>query len=124
MRAVYLWGWNFLKEFIDKVQQNPTKIKLEPVTGEENTYNYSMVGTVTTDGTPLNRATMMAIQGFEAKTTKLSSDKKSIIQTNSNGDVLTITFNADGTVTQTLVGEKTITLKTSFSNGEIKEVLS
>lgn len=75
-------------------------------------------------GTMINRAAMMAIQGFVAAETVFNSDG-SITETNSLGQTLTTVFNADGSVTETLSGEKTISLKTTFnSDGSISEVLS
>lgn len=76
------------------------------------------------NGTPLNRENMMALQGFQAKTTVFNSDG-SITETNSKGDILTTTFNADGSITETFVGEKTITKTTTFNaDGSISEVIS
>ena len=75
-------------------------------------------------GTDINRAALMAIQGFQAKTTKINADG-SITETNSDGHTLTTTFNADGSITETFVGEKTITKTTSFeSDGNIMEVVA
>ena len=76
------------------------------------------------NGTPINRENLMAIQGFQAKTTKFNADG-SITETNSDGHTLTTTFNADGSITETFVGEKTITKTTSFeSDGNISEVVA
>lgn len=75
-------------------------------------------------GTPINRAALMAIQGFQAKTTTFN-DGGSITETNSEGHTLTTTFNNDGSITETFVGEKTITKTTSFNDdGSISEVIS
>lgn len=75
-------------------------------------------------GTPLNRANLMAVQGFEAMTTKFNSDG-SITETNANDETLTITFNNDGSITETFVGERTITKTTTFnSDGSISEVIA
>lgn len=76
-----------------------------------------------TAGTPLNRATMMAIQGFIASTTEIKTDG-SVVQTNANGETLTTVLNPDGSVTETFVGEKTI-VKTTKRLGEriIEEVI-
>ena len=76
------------------------------------------------EGTPINRANMMAIQGFIGCTIEYG-DNGEIIETNANGEVLTTIKNADGSYTQTLVGEKTITKTTTFNkNGTITEVIS
>lgn len=75
-------------------------------------------------GTPLNRANLMAIQGFVAKTTAFNADG-SIVETSANNEKLTTTFNSNGTITETLVGSKTITKTTTFNvNGSITEVIS
>ena len=80
--------------------------------------------TSTQSGTPINRANLMAIQGFEAKTTVFNADG-SITETNNKGETLTTTFNSDGSITETLVGEKTLTKTTSFGDdGSISEVIS
>lgn len=94
-----MWGGNLkLKDFIDETAEKA--------------------------GTDINRAALMAIQGFQAKTTKFNADG-SITETNSDGHTLTTTFNADGSITETFVGEKTITKTTSFeSDGNISEVIS
>ena len=80
--------------------------------------------TSTQSGTPINRANLMAIQGFEAKTTVFNADG-SITETNNKGEKLTTTFNLDGSITETLKGSKTITKTTKFeTNGSISEVIS
>ena len=80
--------------------------------------------TTTQSGTPINRANLMAIQGFVANTTVFNADG-SITETNGKGEKLTTTFNTDGSITEKFVGSKTITKKTSFnSNGNISEVIS
>lgn len=76
------------------------------------------------NGTPINRELLMAIQGFEAKTTTFNDDG-SITETNGLGHKKTTKFNADGSITETFVGEKTITKTTTFnSDGSIAEVIS
>lgn len=75
-------------------------------------------------GTPINRKNLMAIQGFITQNTTLNADG-SIVQVNSDGQRLTTTFNDDGSITETFVGEKTITKTTSFGlDGGITEVIS
>ena len=75
-------------------------------------------------GTPLNRANMMALQGFIPLTTVFGDDG-TITETNSKGQTLTTVFNADGSITETFVGEKTIAKTTYFdNNGTIREVIS
>lgn len=80
----------------------------------------------TTDrsGTPLNRATMMAIQGFIGSNVAYNPDG-SITETNSKGEILKTKRNEDGSYIQTFVGEKTIIKTTTFgSNRTITEVIS
>lgn len=80
--------------------------------------------TTSVSGTPINRANLMAIQGFIAKTTVFNADG-SIVETNGKGEKLTTKFNANGTITQTFVGTKTITKTTTFNaDGSISEVIS
>lgn len=75
-------------------------------------------------GTPINRANLMAMQGFIATNTVFNSDG-SITETNSKGASLITSFNADGSITETFVGDKTITKTTTFnSDGSITEVVS
>lgn len=75
------------------------------------------------NGTPINRANLMAIQGFQTSTYRF--EENSVIETNSNGETLTTVFNNDGSITQTFSGEKTITKTTTFNaDGSISEVLS
>lgn len=75
-------------------------------------------------GTDINREALMAIQGFQAKTTTFNDDGN-ITETNSEGHTLTTTFYNDGSITETFVGEKTITKTTSFNDdGSISEVIS
>lgn len=74
-------------------------------------------------GTPLNRDNLMAIQGFEAKTTVFSGN--TIVETNADEQKKTITFNSDGSITETFAGDKTITKTTTFNaDGSITEVIS
>lgn len=75
------------------------------------------------EGTPINRANMMAIQGFEGKTITFNSNGN-ITETNSSGETKTISFSEDGSITETFSGEKTITKTTSFSSNSIREVIS
>lgn len=80
--------------------------------------------TVDRSGTPLNRANIMAIQGFEALETAFVNSN-TIVQVNAKGETLTTVFNNDGSIVETFKGEKTIVKTTIFnSNGSISEVIS
>lgn len=75
-------------------------------------------------GTKINRRNLLAIQGFIGTNTEFL-ENGSIRETNDDGETLTTTFNADGTITEVFVGEKTITKTTTFNaDGSITEVLS
>ena len=75
-------------------------------------------------GTPLNRANLMAIQGFIAKKTEFSSDG-SIVEVNSNGHTKTTSFMSNGNIKEVFSGEKIITKTTIFNNdGSISEEIS
>lgn len=84
-----------MKEFIDKTSESP--------------------------GTPLNRESIMAIQGFENNLIVFENGK--IIETNAQGHTYTTEFDI-GSITETFVGERTITKRTIFhDDGSIEEVL-
>ena len=100
-------GGIILKEFIDK-------------TSEQN-------------GTEINREAMMALQGFQAKTTKIESyydDEegkwlgKMVTEVNGEGHTLT-TVIMKRKIIETFVGEKTITKTTTFPTSyTMSEVIS
>ena len=76
------------------------------------------------NGTSINRENLMAMQGFQAKTTVFNNDG-SITETNEDGHTLTTVFNSDNSITETFTGAKTITKTTNFNNdGSISEVIS
>ena len=80
--------------------------------------------TSVSNGTPLNRDYMMAIQGFESTLTKFNSDG-TIVEENELGQKKTTAFNSDGTIVETFVGDKTLIKTTYFiSDGSIMEVIS
>lgn len=76
-------------------------------------------------GTPINRAHLMAMQGFIAKTTVFGTDG-TITETNADGHTLTTEFLADGTIKETFVGieGKTLVRTTTFNpDGSITETV-
>lgn len=79
--------------------------------------------TLVDEGTPFNRANMMAMQGFIARTTTMNADG-SITEVNDKGETLTTVF-GDGIVTETFVGKKTIIKTTTFNTASntVTEVL-
>lgn len=79
--------------------------------------------TTETAGTPINRDSLMAMQGFIAKTIVFNKDG-SIVETNSQNHTLTTTFDTDGSITEVFAGERTISKKTFFNeDGSITEVI-
>lgn len=74
------------------------------------------------DVTPVNRANLMAVQGFQTSVAKITENSIEIEY--ATGEKMTVTFNDDGSVKETLKGEKTITKTTYFKDGTITEVLS
>lgn len=113
-------------EFIDRVPASnmSNKKTIEYADGRSEVATITSADNATTLGTPINRASLMAIQGFVAKTTVFNSDG-SITETNGNGEKLTIRFNTDGSITETFVGAKTIVKTTTFaSDGRIIETIS
>lgn len=78
--------------------------------------------TESSQGTPINRKTMMAIQGFIGKT--ITFQDNMIIEMNADGEKLEITFNDDGSITEVFSGNKTITKNTNFNDNSISEVIS
>lgn len=80
--------------------------------------------TSTQAGTPLNRANLMAIQGFISNNIVFNDDG-TITETNENGEIKTTVFNEDGSVTETFIGEKIISKTTIFNDdGTISEIKS
>lgn len=114
-----------MKEFIDRVPDTnmANRMTIEYADGTSEQVKIISADNATEVGTPINRANLMAIQGFVAKTTTVTSN--SIIETNGSGETLTTVFNTDGSITQTFKGKYTLTKKTTFnSDGSIKEVIS
>lgn len=113
-------------DFLDRVPaaNMSNKKVIEYVDGTSEVVTITAADNATTPGTPINRENLMAIQGFIAKTTVFKTNG-SIEETNSKGEKLTTTFNANGSITEKFVGSKTITKTTSFnSDGSITEVIS
>lgn len=77
-----------------------------------------------TNGTPINRANLMAIQGFIGKDIIFKADG-SVLETNQNGETFTTSIDENGNIVEVFVGEKTITKTTIFNeDGSISEVIS
>jgi hypothetical protein len=71
-------------------------------------------------GTPINRANMMAVQGYGAESVVFGEN--TIIKTNNDGEIETTTF-AENQIVKTFSGEKTIVQTITFNeNGYTKEL--
>ncbi|MGI6751072.1 MAG: hypothetical protein ACOX4U_00405 [Anaerovoracaceae bacterium] len=107
----------------DRVVEHPHRYKLTNISGD--TYDLSREpGTVTEEGTVVNRALLMAMQGFVGATTVFGEDG-TITETNAEGGVLVTTFEEDGSVIETFTaGGVSIAKQTSFGeDGSIEEVM-
>lgn len=78
--------------------------------------------TSTSEGTKINRESMMSLQGFQNNSTQFNKDG-SITETNGEGHTLTTIF-GESEIVETFVGEKTITKTTTFGYNQILEELS
>lgn len=113
-------------DFVDRVPATnmSNKRTIEYADGRSEVVTITSADNATVLGTPVNRAHLMAIQGFDSKTVVFNADG-SITETNSKGEKLTTKFNTDGSITETFVGSKTITKKTTFNaNGSISETVN
>lgn len=115
-------------EFIkDRVPTYAGRVKLTPVSGSANVYDLIRDDSPLVVGTPINKALLNGIYGFDNITTTFNSDG-SITQTDPNtGTSIKTTFNANGSITETMESSNgdTQTKTTTFnSNGSITEVVS
>lgn len=77
-------------------------------------------------GTEFSRENMMAMQGFQAKTTNVTFSGNaigSVKEIDADGNSLETEFKVDGSIVETYRGKKTITKKTTFNDEGISEVL-
>lgn len=113
-------------DFVDRVPATnmSNKRTIEYADGRSEVVTITSADNATEVGTPINRANLMALQGFVGKTIVFKSDG-SIVETNSDGHKLTTVFNADGSITETFVGKKTIVKTTKFgADGTVTETIS
>ena len=114
-----------MKDFLDRI---PTQVGRRKITHADGTSEYvtvEMADEPSVEGTPLNRAAFMALQGFETKDTKFNADN-SVTETNANGDILTTTFPTGAISLETFIGKdgQTISKRTvANSDGSISEVV-
>ena len=77
-----------------------------------------------TNGTPLNRENLMALQGLISNDISFSEDGSVVTETNEKGQTKTTTFSKNQII-EVFVGEKTITKTTTFNaDRSITEVIS
>ena len=114
-----------MKDFVNRV---PTKAGRKKLTDDNGAVTYQTVEWADEpieEGTKLNRDAFMAIQGMENSTITFNANG-SITQTFNTG-VLTVTFNSDGSITQTFVGNSglRVTKTTVFnSDGSIANTIT
>lgn len=111
-------------EFLDRL---PTKAGRKLITHDDGTQEYVTIESADepeNNGTPINRASMLGIQGF-IDTTIEFDESGNVTETNGRGEVRMVTFNDDGSVTEVLNGQL-ITTKTTYfdDDGTIREVIS
>lgn len=105
-----------MRDFIDRVPTAPNKKKITKEDGSEETVTIEFADAPTDEGTKLNRAAFMSMQGMENNSIKFGTSN--ITETFDTG-VLTTTFNVDGSITETFVGRPkglTITKTTTFNS--------
>lgn len=112
--------------FVDRIPTQTGRRKITHADGTAEYVTVEMADNPTVEGTPLNRAAFMALQGFETVTTVFNTDG-SITATNAAGDKIVTTVLENGNIQDkfTSADGSTITKTTTFnSDGSISEVLS
>lgn len=111
----------------DRVVQYPHRYKLVPVSGQDSTYDMVAVpGTVSETGTAINRALLLATQGFYGNQTVFNPDG-SITETNPDGNTkVTVFDDVNDKIVETFTAGTYIAVKTTTFNpdGTITEVIS
>ena len=113
-------------DFVDRVPATNMSNKkvIEYSDGRSEVVTITFADNASVLGTPVNRANLMAIQGFVASTTVFQTNG-SILETNAAGHTLLTTFNTDGSITEKFTGDKVITKTTKFNtNGSITVTIS
>ena len=113
-------------DFIDRVPATGMSNKkvIEHADGTSEVVTITFADNASVLGTPINRANLMALQGFVASTTVFNANG-TITETNSAGHTLLTTFNTDGSITEKFTGDKVITRTTKFNtNGSISITIS
>ena len=119
-------------EFIDHIagEGKQGRYKLTKEDGSSENITLELNDSAEVEGTPINRKTLMAMQGFVATktypTTKNKLGGEQIIQINTEtNEQLITTFKSNGQIEEKFIGEKTIIKTTTFNaDGSITEVIS
>ena len=114
-------------EFIkDRVPTHTGRVKLTPVSGTSNVFDLTRADEPREAGTPVNKKLLNDIYGFSNKTTDFAADGKIVETDPDTGVSLTVAFNPDGSITETMRSREgdQLTKKTTFGeNGSIREVI-
>lgn len=114
-------------EFIkDRVPTHTGRVKLTPVSGSPNVFDLTRADEPREVGTPVNKKLLNDIYGFSNKVTTFSTDGKIVETDPDTGVSLTVAFNTDGSITETMRSREgdRLTKKTTFGeDGSIGEVI-
>ena len=90
-----------MMDFKDRVPNEAGRRKITHSDGTSEYVTVEMADNPTVEGTPLNRAAFMALQGFEAVTTVISADNgvTTITQTNAKNENLVTNISKANNVT-------------------------
>ena len=112
-----------MRNFKNRVPTQPNRKKITFEDNQEVRYaTVEFADNPTDEGTPINRDNIMVVQGLDSSLTNFNSD--GTITTNySDGTIVKVTFNPDGTILETVTNDaQIINKKTTFNaNGSIKE---
>ncbi|NCC17196.1 MAG: hypothetical protein EOM28_12900 [Clostridia bacterium] len=113
-----------MRDFQDRLAQQPNRYKIAEEGGGIKYVTIERADNPTREGTSLNRAAFMALQGFQETTTIFNEDG-SITEMNGTGEPLVTAFNEDGSITETFTNTEGVVIakKTIFQeDGSITEV--
>jgi hypothetical protein len=100
---------DILKDFIDRISSGKKIITYENGTTETVTIENAEDATV--EGTPINRANLMALQGFQPATIEYKNGEQIITYSNNHQLRTKVEGNV---ITEIFIGEKTITKITTI----------
>lgn len=105
-----------MKDFVDRLPTQAGRRKITHADGTSEYVTVEMADEPSVEGTPLNRAAFMALQGFETFHVTFNVDG-SITETNALNEPLDTVFNSDGTIDETFTNKDglKIGIKTKFN---------